>query len=694
MFWGKYIENYDSNTVITTTADDDSIENVNNPNYGEAKNVLINAGKGNDTIKNEYANNVTINGGAGNDYISNDGGLNLSINGSSGDDAISNDYYHHGGHNATINGGTGNDYINNNGDNALISGGSGKDYICNDGDSVTINGGAGNDEIDNHGDNVTILGGTGNDSVEESDYNVNTVYVYSGGNDTLTHFRGLGTIVLGSVEVNSSLRSSNGTVKLNLSNNKTLTLKNYLGEGVNIVSSISDVKKFNVIRNPEGNSFIKGTNKNDFISNVSSDGYFTISGGKGNDYIYSHAYHVSIDGGAGNDSIISGSEYNTLIGGSGNDTIYNDAGNATKILGGAGDDTIYSHGYDVSIDGGAGNDLVSLNAYSASDVIIYYNEGDGNDTIYGFKHNQLSIANGMYSTEKSGNDVIVTVGDGKITLVGAASLSKLNINGTKATSTTLTVKNSTKSPVTVGSAIKTINASKRTTAIKITGNSLANTITGGSYNDSIYGGGGNDSILGGTGNDKLFGNAGNDSLSGGDGADTLSGGTGNDKLFDNAGNDSLSGGDGKDTLSGGDGDDKILGGAGNDSLSGGNGKDTLSGGSGNDKLLGGSNNDCIKGGSGNDSLWGGTGNDSLWGDAGADRFIYAEGDGKDIIYGFENSDTLTLDGLEFTSSYSKSKGTLALTFDEGSITFKNFTATTFHIDGNTYKISGSKLVKK
>ena len=329
--------------------------------------------------------------------------------------------------------------------------------------------------------------------------------------------------------------------------------------------------------------------------------------------------NISMTGGNGNDSISFNKDYATISGGKGNDSITNDGG---------------------------------------ENILFKYENGDGNDLIQGFNETStLSIVVGTYSSQKSGDDVIVTVGTGNVTLQGAANLNTLNIAGKK-NATLLTVKNSTKSPVTVGASVKTIDASSRTKAVKITGNDLANTIKGGS------------------------------------GKDTLSGGNGNDKLFGNAGNDSLSGGDGKDTLSGGTGDDKLFGNAGNDSLSGGDGKDTLSGGSGNDKLLGGSGNDSIKGGSGNDSLWGGTGNDTLWGDAGSDTFIYAKGDGKDVIFGFDSKDTLTLDGLDFTTSYSKSKGTVTLKFDSGSITFKEFTATTFHIDNATYKISGSKLVKK
>ena len=248
---------------------------------------------------------------------------------------------------------------------------------------------------------------------------------------------------------------------------------------------------------------------------------------------------------------------------------------------------------------------------------------------------------------------------------------------------------------------KTFTGTANTDEIKNSGSNLV--ILGGAGNDILRGGNDADTLSGGADNDKLFGNAGNDSLSGGDGNDTLSGSYGDDKLLGGAGNDSLSGCSGNDTLSGGDGNDKLLGGSGNDSLSGGDGNDTLSGytgkdillgGKGNDSLNGGSNNDTLYGGAGDDTLIGGVGNDSLWGDTGADTFIYSSGDGKDIIYGFESKDTLTLDGLDFTASYSKTKGTVTLKFNSGSITFKEFTATTFHINNDTYKISGSTLKKQ
>ena len=275
---------------------------------------------------------------------------------------------------------------------------------------------------------------------------------------------------------------------------------------------------------------------------------------------------MTINTGDGNDSVWNRyGDSVTINTSAGNDSVENRYGDSVTINTGDGNDYVYNSGSEVTISGGEGNDTIYNNCYRKSDGSIYYYDdddgknvlfnyasGDGNDFIYGFKEDStLSIGGGSYSTKKSGDNVIVTVGKGKISLMGAASLSKVNIKGTKATSTTLTVTDKTKSPVTVGSAIKTINATSRTKSIKITGNKLDNTISGGSKNDTIYGGKGNDSILGNAGNDKLYGQAGNDKLRGGKGNDSLWGGAGNDSLWGNSGNDTF-------IYKAGEGTDKIF----------------------------------------------------------------------------------------------------------------------------------------
>ncbi|MBR4642379.1 MAG: hypothetical protein IKO74_06600 [Selenomonadaceae bacterium] len=250
----------------------------------------------------------------------------------------------------------------------------------------------------------------------------------------------------------------------------------------------------------------------------------------------------------------------------------------------------------------------------------------GKDTITDYSaDDKISLGAAISKTKLNGSDVVFTFGKSSLTVQNAKgkTLNIIDSTGEKFSTvlggTTLTLTNSATSPVTADDSIKVLNASKRTTAIKITGNALDNKINGGSANDKLYGCAGNDKLYGNDGNDRLYGNAGNDKLHGGEG------------------------------------------------------------------------NDSLNGGKGNDTLIGGKGNDSLWGNSGADTFFYSAGDGKDIIYGFDNKDTLTLDALDFKASCKND----AITFKVagGSVTLQDFTASTFNVNGDTYRIKGSKLVK-
>ncbi|MBR3746651.1 MAG: hypothetical protein IKN27_06795, partial [Selenomonadaceae bacterium] len=111
-------------------------------------------------------------------------------------------------------------------------------------------------------------------------------------------------------------------------------------------------------------------------------------------------------------------------------------------------------------------------------------------------------------------------------------------------------------------------------------------------------------------------------------------------------------------------------------------------------ILGSAKNDTIIGSAESDELYGGAGNDLLWGDEGADKFIYSSGDGNDIIYGFDDTDMLEITGAFSTST--NADGT-EIYFKVGStakaITLCDFSATTFNVNGNTYQLSGSTLIK-
>ena len=103
----------------------------------------------------------------------------------------------------------------------------------------------------------------------------------------------------------------------------------------------------------------------------------------------------------------------------------------------------------------------------------------------------------------------------------------------------------------------------------VTGSRGVDTITGDGVRNVIKGGGGNDTLNGGAENDKLYGEAGNDVLGARD--------TNSDGTIDltEIGDDMLNGGTGNDTLNGGAGDDTLVGGAGDDDLTGGAGTDTF-----------------------------------------------------------------------------------------------------------------------
>ncbi len=297
---------------------------------------------------------------------------------------------------------------------------------------------------------------------------------------------------------------------------------------------------------------------------------------------------------------------NTISGGSADDTITGEAGN-DSVFGGAGDDKLSGNNGKDSLWGGAGND--TLTGGNGKDFFIY---SGGNDTISDYAVTEkISLGANISDTALNGLDVILTTDAGTLTIKKAKgkNLNMINPAGKSFSTmvgvlTNLTVTNLTKSPVTVGSAIKTVTAASRTKAAKISGNALDNTMTGGK---------GNDTLLGGAGDDSIFGNTGNDTL---------------------------------------------------------------------------------RGGVGNDTLIGGKGNDMLWGNSGSDVFIYESGDGQDVIFGFENADMLQITG-NFSTTYDSSKKEIYFAVDSttNALTLKNFSATTFNINGTNYKISGADLIR-
>ncbi|MBR6713529.1 MAG: alpha/beta hydrolase [Selenomonadaceae bacterium] len=171
----------------------------------------------------------------------------------------------------------------------------------------------------------------------------------------------------------------------------------------------------------------EATDASMWINNIHSirggDGNTTITGSDENDTIISGTGKTTINAGDGDDYIINSGAENILRGLGGNDTISNDGDNLS-INGGAGSDSIVNNGSNVTINAGDGDDLITN---TGDNVLFKYYSTGGNDSIVGFNSTStLSIAD-EYSSSISGNDLIVTVGDSKITLVDAATLSSANI---------------------------------------------------------------------------------------------------------------------------------------------------------------------------------------------------------------------------------------------------------------------------
>jgi Ca2+-binding RTX toxin-like protein len=223
----------------------------------------------------------------------------------------------------------------------------------------------------------------------------------------------------------------------------------------------------------------------------------------------------------------------------------------------------------------------------------------------------------------------------------------------------------------------------------IYGNELNNIIKGNNGNDTLYGGKGNDTLYSGIGNDILYGGEGKDILYGGAGVKTLNGGDGNDVFY--IGSNSVN------YLYGGSGDDKYVIGATNASYEifedkNGGASDTieflggiqanttfylpanvenfrantmLTANNAQATLIGNELNNSISGSIyANDIIIGGKGNDTLQGFKGSDTYIFNKGDGKDVIWEYNNdtsgkgdTDTLILNNIDADQLwFSRTKG--------------------------------------
>ena len=358
--------------------------------------------------------------------------------------------------NSLISGTSENDYIGNYNSNVTLSGGNGDDTIWNCSFNIDISGGAGNDSISNEGSEyVTISGGKGNDTIYNN-YGSKVLFKYAAGdgNDIIQGFLADSTLKI--LDSSYSVKNNGYDIIVTVGKGKITLVGAARLSQVNIegkdIYNPSDAK---IIKLTEGNdtynnfieeATIKAFDGNDSIKNSSPN--VLINVGDGDDYVRNESSSVTIIGETGNDKIENayGGRNSSINSGAGDDTVWNGGGSNVTINCGAGNDSAEVYGENISISGGAGNDKINLfdgayysditvnggkgddiiysnDYYDNGNVLIEYTAGDGNDIIYDFKgKDTLSISGGSYSTQIGGDDVIVTVGKGKITLLGAASL--------------------------------------------------------------------------------------------------------------------------------------------------------------------------------------------------------------------------------------------------------------------------------
>ena len=372
---------------------------------------------------------------------------------------------------ATINAGnvTSEISISGNAKANFISAGKNNDSILGGNGNDSIAGNAGNDKLYGQNGNDTLRGGSGNDTLTGGAGK--DLFFYSAGNDVITDYAAGDKISIGAAITDTTVSGNNVVFSVG---SGSLTIKDGKGKKLALIDSA-------------------GKSSTATITDVMTVTNSTKSP------VTAKPYTKTIDASSRTKAvkIVGNALANTISGGAGNDMLT----------------------------GGAGKDLFFYSA--GNDVITDYAAGD-----------KISIGAAITDTTVSGNNVVFSVGSGSLTIKDGKGkkLALIDSTGKSSTATitdVMTVSNSTKSPVTVKPYTKTIDASKRTKAVKITGNALANSIVGGTKADSLVGLAGNDTLRGGSGNDTLTGGKGNDSLWGDAGKDTFiySSGDGKDVIF-------------------------------------------------------------------------------------------------------------------------------------------------------------------
>lgn len=361
-----------------------------------------------------------------------------------------------------------------------------------------VNAGGGDDtiKVGANVENIVIVGGAGADSIEISNGNnkFNT-YQYSNGNgnDTIKGWKDGDTFQITSGIADATalgkatMMSADGNNFIIKVGQNTITFEGAgAGKTVKVKLGTAADAATETITVPK---LMQGDSNDNEINNTAKVGV------DGAPYI--------IDAQAGNDTITNAADYVSISGGAGQDSI--------KIQ--AGTDNVNEH---ITINAGTGNDTINVEGNTKAGTgnnpatygkhVYEYTAGDGNDIIVGFRAGDeilITGATGITETtikensDISGNDYVIKVGTGSITLKDAAGGTALNLKfrATAADSYTAIEEMATVPKKIKGTALAediAVPADKSDYAVEaLAGN---DNITVQAAKVSVSGGAGNDSI--------------------------------------------------------------------------------------------------------------------------------------------------------------------------------------------------------
>ena len=582
----------------------------------------------------------------------------------------------------------------------------GNDTLKISGNYGYYDGGAGNDKLslDGGAEGNTLTGGAGNDTLYTN--GLGNVILYSGGKDVIHGFGENDSLVIDGTVTKTSQSGANVLITVGSASN-VITIKDVAlgnldttGGALTYTDEIIDEPEpdypVSLTASADKETFsdegatVYALNGNDTIENAGGESY--INGGNGNDLLINTANNVTLEGAAGSDrlSLSADASGNVFIGGAGNDSIFtNGAGNLIRYSAGSGKDAVFGFAGDdsIEVDGtiskvaqSGANVLVTVG--SSSNVITIKNTALGNISVDGGVITYTEEALPDYPKSLTSGADSLEVSDDEAEVYALAGNDTLKISGNYGY----------------------FDGGAGNDKLSLDGGAEGNTLAGGAGNDTIYTNGLGNVIQYSGGKDVILGFGENDSIeingtiskiaqSGANVLVTVGSSANVITIKDFAlGNVDTTGGvityteeilpeypmsltSGKDSLEVSDDEAEVYALAGNDSLTITGNDGYFDGGAGNDRI-------SLGGDATGNTIYGGAGVDTIYMNGAGNVIQYSTGDGKDVIVGFGENDSVELDGEVTKIAQSGVNVLVTVGSSANVLTFKNFSTKNLYVEDN------------